>query len=56
MQNIKRISKPYSGGAHTYSKGIDQFPENVPGAIKKGKEHMFGIWKEKISGLFDGTL
>ena len=25
------------GGAHTYSKGDDQFPENAPAAISHGK-------------------
>ena len=33
----KELANLIPGGAHTYSKGTDQFPENVPGAIKKGK-------------------
>ena len=31
------IKKLIPGGAHTYSKGYDQFPSNAPGIIKKGK-------------------
>lgn len=33
----KRIHDVIPGGAHTYSKGDDQFPYNSPGAIVKGK-------------------
>ena len=33
---FKRANKFIPGGAHTYSKGYDQFPSNAPGIIKKG--------------------
>lgn len=33
----KAIHKLIPGGAHTYSKGDDQFPENAPAAISHGK-------------------
>ena len=33
----KRIHKLIPGGAHTYSKGDDQFPENSPSAFLKGR-------------------
>ncbi len=33
----KRIHDLIPGGAHTYSKGDDQFPQNSPGAIVRGK-------------------
>jgi glutamate-1-semialdehyde 2,1-aminomutase len=33
----KRVHELIPGGAHTYSKGDDQFPANAPSAIKKGK-------------------
>ncbi len=35
-----RIHQVIPGGAHTYSKGDDQFPENAPAAIVRGK----GAW------------
>lgn len=34
------------GGAHTYSKGDDQFPQNAPGAISHGK----GAWIWDLDG------
>lgn len=33
----RRIHDLIPGGAHTYSKGDDQFPQNAPGAIVRGK-------------------
>ncbi|MBN2517358.1 MAG: glutamate-1-semialdehyde 2,1-aminomutase [Candidatus Altiarchaeota archaeon] len=33
----KKSHKLIPGGAHTYSKGDDQFPENAPGFIAKGQ-------------------
>lgn len=33
----KAIHDLIPGGAHTYSKGDDQFPQNAPGAIARGK-------------------
>ena len=47
---MKKNSKLYKseirnlipGGAHTYSKGDDQFPENAPAAISHGKGAMYG--------------
>ncbi|MDA9886159.1 glutamate-1-semialdehyde 2,1-aminomutase [Flavobacteriaceae bacterium] len=33
----KQIHQLIPGGAHTYSKGDDQFPENAPAAISHGK-------------------
>ena len=33
----KSIHQLIPGGAHTYSKGDDQFPENAPAAISRGK-------------------
>lgn len=36
----ERIHQLIPGGAHTYSKGDDQFPLNAPAAISKGK----GAW------------
>jgi spore coat polysaccharide biosynthesis protein SpsF len=32
-----KIHQLIPGGAHTYSKGDDQFPENAPAAIERGK-------------------
>ena len=36
-QYRKAIHQLIPGGAHTYSKGDDQFPENAPAAISHGK-------------------
>ena len=36
-QYRKSIHQLIPGGAHTYSKGDDQFPENAPAAISHGK-------------------
>ena len=33
----KRLLKSIPGGAHTYSKGYDQFPSNAPEILEKGK-------------------
>lgn len=41
-----RVHKVIPGGAHTYSKGDDQFPENAPSAISKGK----GAWVWDLEG------
>ena len=33
----KRLLKAIPGGAHTYSKGYDQYPSNAPEILDKGK-------------------
>lgn len=33
----KRLLKAIPGGAHTYSRGFDQYPENAPEIMKRGK-------------------
>ena len=42
----ERIHQVIPGGAHTYSKGDDQFPENAPSGISKGK----GAWVWDLEG------
>jgi glutamate-1-semialdehyde aminotransferase len=42
----QKIHSLIPGGAHTYSKGDDQFPELAPAAIEKGK----GAWLWDIDG------
>lgn len=42
----KRVRKLIPGGAHTYSKGDDQFPQLAPAAISHGK----GAWIWDIDG------
>lgn len=42
----QRIHQVIPGGAHTYSKGDDQFPENAPSGIAKGK----GAWVWDLEG------
>jgi glutamate-1-semialdehyde aminotransferase len=40
----KKIHELIPGGAHTYSKGDDQFPENAPAAIVRGEgAHVFDL-------------
>ena len=49
-----KINKLIPGGAHTYSKGDDQFPLNSPAAIKSGK----GAYLTDIDGnvFLDTTM
>lgn len=37
MNYTERLCKVIPGGAHTYSRGADQYPENAPQILKKGK-------------------
>ena len=37
MNYQKRLNRVIPGGAHTYSRGFDQFPSNAPQILKKGK-------------------
>jgi glutamate-1-semialdehyde 2,1-aminomutase len=37
MDYQKRLLKVIPGGAHTYSRGYDQYPENAPKILKRGK-------------------
>jgi len=50
----EKINKLIPGGAHTYSKGDDQFPLNSPAAIKSGK----GAYLTDIDGniFLDTTM
>ena len=43
MNYRERLLKAIPGGAHTYSRGFDQFPENAPQILKQAKAHMFMI-------------
>ena len=42
MNYQKRLEKVIPGGAHTYSRGKDQFPENAPQILTKG--HGAYVW------------
>ncbi len=42
----EKIHKLIPGGAHTYSKGDDQFPENAPAAVSHGE----GAWVWDLEG------
>ena len=45
----KRLLKVIPGGAHTYSKGVDQFPFNAPCILKSGKgSHVTDINNKKL--------
>ena len=37
MEYQERLLKAIPGGAHTYSRGFDQFPQNAPKILKSGK-------------------
>ncbi|MEQ8352756.1 MAG: glutamate-1-semialdehyde 2,1-aminomutase [Leptospiraceae bacterium] len=37
MDYTQRLLRAIPGGAHTYSRGFDQFPENAPSILKRGK-------------------
>src|SRR5437016_12414383 len=37
MSFQKRLNKAIPGGAHTYSRGFDQFPANAPQILDHGK-------------------
>ena len=37
MNYSKRLHSVIPGGAHTYSRGDDQFPSNAPGILERGK-------------------
>lgn len=37
MNYNERLARVIPGGAHTYSRGADQYPENAPQILKKGK-------------------
>lgn len=38
MNYQERLLKAIPGGAHTYSRGYDQYPDNAPEILKKGKD------------------
>jgi glutamate-1-semialdehyde 2,1-aminomutase len=43
MNYRERLESVIPGGAHTYSRGWDQFPENAPEILKRGKgPHVWG--------------
>ena len=37
MNYQERLLKSIPGGAHTYSRGYDQFPSNVPEILERGE-------------------
>ena len=37
MNFKKQLEKFIPGGAHTYSRGVDQFPNNSPQILSRGK-------------------
>jgi len=47
----KRLRKIIPGGAHTYSRGDDQYPENAPAILKKGLGCY--VWDEDDRKLLD---
>ena len=50
----KRLSEFIPGGCHTYSKGDDTFPENVPEFIVKGKGAY--VWDSKGKKYLDMAM
>jgi glutamate-1-semialdehyde 2,1-aminomutase len=51
MNFQERLLKVIPGGAHTYSRGYDQYPENAPQILKRGKGAY--IYDEKENKLLD---
>ena len=49
-----RLSDLIPGGCHTYSKGVDTFPENVPDLIMKGKGAY--VWDDQGNRFLDFTM
>jgi len=47
----QRLLKAIPGGAHTYSRGYDQFPECVPSLFKRGKGSY--IYDDKDNAILD---
>lgn len=43
MNYSERLHKVIPGGAHTYSRGDDQFPANAPQILERGKVAAFGV-------------
>ena len=37
MNYQERLNRAIPGGAHTYSRGFDQFPANAPQILERGK-------------------
>ncbi len=52
--SLNRTHALIPGGAHTYSKGDDQFPANAPGFIERG-EGAF-VWDEEGRKFLDWTM
>ena len=51
MTYRQRLEKLIPGGAHTYSRGADQFPSNAPEILKRGKGSY--IWDPKNNKYLD---
>lgn len=49
-----KLSELIPGGCHTYSKGLDTFPSNVPDAIVRGKGAY--VWDTKGEKYLDFTM
>jgi glutamate-1-semialdehyde 2,1-aminomutase len=47
----KRLNKLIPGGSHTYSRGFDQFPNNVPQILKRGKDSY--VWDNNNNKYLD---
>ncbi len=51
MNYTEKLNAVIPGGAHTYSRGFDQYPENAPQILKKGKGS--DIWDDKDRKFLD---
>ena len=55
MSSIKiKLNELIPGGCHTYSKGLDTFPSNVPAVISKGKGAY--VWDNNDKKFLDFTM
>ena len=46
MNHQERLLKVIPGGAHTYSRGFDQFPANAPQILERGN----GVYAYDLKG------
>ena len=48
MKYKEKLERLIPGGAHTYSRGSDQYPSNAPSLVAKAMVHIYMILRKKI--------
>ena len=49
MTYTERLLRVIPGGAHTYSRGFDQFPFNAPEILKSGHHGKIEAWRNEAA-------